>query len=133
MAVASSWDTMLSWGYHALRYFAQETLCLGGVTIYRVDAQHGENDEIVTRMGPCSGFVFVCDGEKTIYVAGDTVFYDGVRSVISRFAPDVIIVNACDARVRAGRLIMNAADVKKTCECKPYGHGNACPSESRAA
>ena len=79
---------------------------LGDVTIYRVDAQHGQDKETVIRMGPCSGFVFVCDGEKTIYVAGDTVFYDGVRSVISRFKPDVIIVNACDARARAGRLVL---------------------------
>ena len=35
------------------------------------------------------------------------------------FKPDVIIVNACDARGKRGRLIMNAGDVKKTCDCKP--------------
>ena len=63
--------------------------------------------------------MFVCDGEKTVYVAGDTVYYDGVRSVISHFKPDVIIVNSCDARGKRGRLIMNAGDVKKTCDCKP--------------
>ena len=39
--------------------------------------------------------------------------------MIGRFEPDVIIVNACDARIRAGRLIMDAGDVKKTCDCKP--------------
>ena len=53
------------------------------------------------------------------YLAGDTVFYDGVRTVIDRFQPDVTIVNACDARGKIGRLIMNADDVKKTCDCKP--------------
>ena len=41
--------------------------------------------------------------------------------MIGRFEPDVIIVNACDARIRAGRLIMDAEDVKKTCDCKPDG------------
>ena len=55
------------------------------------------------------------------YIAGDTVSYEGVRSAIGRFEPDVIIVNACDARVGTGRLIMDAGDVKKTCDCKPDG------------
>ena len=105
-------------GFSHVQYFDKESLNLGSVTIYRIDARHGENDEIAVRMGPGSGFMFVCDGEKTVYVAGDTVYYDGVRSVISHFKPDVIIVNACDARGKRGRLIMNAGDVKKTCDCK---------------
>ncbi|MBQ3424322.1 MAG: MBL fold metallo-hydrolase, partial [Clostridia bacterium] len=92
---------------------------IGGVTTYRVDARHGENEETVARMGPGSGFVFVCAGEKTVYLAGDTVFYDGVHTVMDRFHPDVVIVNACDARGKIGRLIMNVEDVKRTCDCKP--------------
>ena len=106
-------------GFTNLRWFDEEEIQIGGVTIYRVDARHGENEETVTRMGPGSGFVFVCADEKIVYLAGDTVFYDGVRTVIDRFQPDVIIVNACDARGKIGRLIMNADDVKKTCDCKP--------------
>ncbi len=50
--------------------------------------------------------------------------YPGVSFMIDPWlmdvcAPDVIIVNACDARGRIGRLIMNAGDVIKTCDCKP--------------
>ena len=108
-----------SMGFSNVQHFEEETMRLGGVTIYRVDALHGDNREVAAMMGICSGFVFTCDGEKTIYVTGDTVFYEGVRSVIGRFEPDVIIVNACDARVKAGRLIMGAGDVKKTCDCRP--------------
>ena len=70
-------------------------------------------------MGPTSGFVFVREGEPTVYLAGDTVYYDGVRDVIARFSPAVIIVNACDARLPEGRLIMNAEDVMETCACRP--------------
>ena len=105
-------------GFTNLHWFDEGAMRIGGVTIYRVDARHGENEETVTRMGPGSGFVFVCAGEKTVYLAGDTVFYDGVRTVVDRFRPDVVIVNACDAHGRIGRLIMNADDVKKTCDCK---------------
>ncbi len=95
-----------------------QPLKLGGVTIYRVDARHGDTDELAGRMGATSGFVFVKEGEKTVYLAGDTVYCDGVRQVIDQFLPDVIIVNACDARARWGRLIMNVEDVMKTCECR---------------
>lgn len=105
-------------GFTEARYFDNESLSLGGITVYRVGACHGESKDLAQRMGPCSGFVFVCEGEKTICAAGDSVYYEGIRSVINRFAPDVMIVNACDARSRTGRLIMNAEDVIKTCECR---------------
>jgi len=105
-------------GFTNLRWFNEGAMQIGGVTVYRVDARHGENEETVARMGPGSGFVFVCEGEKTVYLAGDTVYYDGVRTVIDHFHPEVTIVNACDARIKTGSLIMNANDVKKTCDCK---------------
>ena len=47
------------------------------------------------------------------------MYYDGVRAAIERFQPDVIVVNAGDARWKHGRLIMNAEDVMKTCACAP--------------
>jgi L-ascorbate metabolism protein UlaG (beta-lactamase superfamily) len=95
-----------------------QPLTLRDITIYRVNARHGNTDELAGRMGATSGFVFVKAGEKTIYLAGDTVYCEGVRQVIDQFLPDVIIVNACDARASSGRLIMNAEDVMKTCECR---------------
>lgn len=107
-------------GFTGVSHFQENAPCItGGVTIYRVDARHGDTDELAKRMGKTSGFVFVHPGEKTIYLAGDTVYFDGVKAVIERFAPDVIIVNACDARARLGRLVMNTEDVKKTCDCRP--------------
>ena len=106
-------------GFTNLRWFHEEAMQIGSVTICRVEARHGENEMTAARMGQTSGFVFVCEGEKTVYAAGDTVYFDGIRTVIDRFKPDVIITNACDARGKTGRLIMNADDVKKTCDCKP--------------
>lgn len=106
-------------GFSNAACFADAPLTFGGVTVYRVDARHGDSDALACRMGPTSGFVFVQEGEPTIYLAGDTVYYNGVRDVIARFSPEIIIVNACDARVPAGRLIMNAEDVIRTCACRP--------------
>ena len=106
-------------GFTNVSCFADAPLTFGGVTVYRVDARHGDTEAAVRRMGPTSGFVFVREGEPTVYLAGDTVFFDGVRDVIDRFSPAVIIVNACDARLPLGRLIMNAEDVIRTCACRP--------------
>ena len=106
-------------GFSRVNRFRNAAMCFGGVTVHRVEARHGDNEETAAAMGPGSGFVFKCPGEKTVYVAGDTVYYDSVRAVIERFQPDVIVVNACDARWKQGRLIMNAEDVIKTCACAP--------------
>ena len=106
-------------GFSNAACFADAPLTFGGVTVYRVDARHGDSDAVVRRMGSTSGFVFVREGAPTVYLAGDTVYYDGVRDVIVRFSPAMVIVNACDARLPAGRLIMNAEDVSKTCACSP--------------
>lgn len=106
-------------GFSNVRWFRDGAMRFGDATVHRVEARHGDNEETVAAMGPGSGFVFECPGEKTVYVAGDTVYYDGVRAVIERFQPDVIVVNACDARWQHGRLIMNAEDVMMTCACAP--------------
>lgn len=42
------------------------------MTVYRVNAMHGDNEETAAIMGEGFGFVFVSEGEKTIYSAGDT-------------------------------------------------------------
>ena len=105
-------------GFSDVRYFHEGALSFGEVSVHRVEAVHGENEETAAKMGPGSGFVFTCRGEKTVYVAGDTVYCDNVRSTIDCFEPDIVIVNSCDARGRTGRLIMNAEDVMKTCDCR---------------
>lgn len=52
--------------------------------------------------------------EKTLYLAGDTVWYEQVEESLRRFQPDVIILNACAAElVDFGRLIMDAKDVEQ--------------------
>ena len=56
--------------------------------------------------------VFRHPGEKTLYVAGDTIWYEDVAESLRRFRPDVVVVNACAAELLdEGRLIMDDADV----------------------
>lgn len=56
--------------------------------------------------------VFRHPDEKTLYVAGDTIWFDGVAESLRRYRPDVVVVNACAAELLdEGRLIMDDADV----------------------
>lgn len=71
-------------------------------------------------LGPVSGFVFEAKNEKTVYIAGDTVYYDGVQRAIDHFHPAAIIINACDAAgPMDSRLIMNKEDIIELCEHNP--------------
>jgi L-ascorbate metabolism protein UlaG (beta-lactamase superfamily) len=79
--------------------------------ITRTGGRHGTG-EIAKRMAPVSGFVLKTSGEPTLYIAGDTIWCDEVRSTLAAHSPDVVVVNAGEARFREGDPItMSASDV----------------------
>lgn len=92
-----------------------ENSAYGPVRLIRTPGRHGTK----IPCGPSCGVLFSAPGEKTLYVAGDTIWYDGVKKVLETYRPDVVLVNACAAElVVEGRLIMNDADiaeVRKVC------------------
>lgn len=70
--------------------------------------------------GPSCGVVFRAENEKTLYLAGDTIFYDEVERTLVEERPDVVVLNACDAElVDFGRLIMDAGDVGAVAKTLP--------------
>jgi L-ascorbate metabolism protein UlaG (beta-lactamase superfamily) len=75
-----------------------------GVTLHRVPARHGHG-AIAEALAPVSGFVL-----DDLYVAGDTVWHDGVLETIERFAPRVAVVNAGGASFLEGGLILMGID-----------------------
>ncbi|MCG1003145.1 MULTISPECIES: MBL fold metallo-hydrolase [Halobacterium] len=80
-----------------------------GVTIHRTPGQHGHGD-LAEEMGPVSGFVF--EGDETVYVAGDTIWYDPVAETLDAFEPDVVVLNGGEAQFEQGEPItMGVADV----------------------
>ncbi len=110
-----------SLGFVNVRWFENDVMQFGDVTVKRVGGKHGDSELLAEKAGPVSGFVFSCENEKKVYLAGDTVFCDVVQKVIREEKPDVVIVNSCDARTSSGRLIMNAEDVISTCRCLKNG------------
>ena len=80
----------------------------GGVRLARTPGRHGT----IAPCGPSSGLLFRNPEEKILYVAGDTIWYDGVARILERWQPDVIVLNACAAElVGYGRLLMDDGDV----------------------
>jgi L-ascorbate metabolism protein UlaG (beta-lactamase superfamily) len=90
-----------------------------GIEIVRTGGQHGKG-EIAKEMAPVSGFVLSAAGEPTLYVAGDTIWCEEVRSVLERYKPNVIVVNAGAAQFLEGDPItMTADDVIQVCKAAP--------------
>ena len=112
-------STLIEHGFSHLTY-SGDTKLENGIRIIRVEAQHGHG-ELADKMGPASGYI-IQGQEKTIYIAGDTVWYEGVEKTIERYNPDVIIVNAGGARFQFGEPItMTTADVLQVVKASKQG------------
>jgi L-ascorbate metabolism protein UlaG (beta-lactamase superfamily) len=89
-----------------------------GITIHRTNGQHGTG-EIGRSMGVVSGFVFESNN-KTIYVAGDSIWCDDVENALHQFKPGVTVLNAGGAQFLTGDPItMTPDDVIKVHEALP--------------
>ncbi|ELZ56549.1 MULTISPECIES: MBL fold metallo-hydrolase [Halorubrum] len=85
----------------------EETASFDGVTLRRTPGRHGHG-ELAERMGPVSGFVL--DGDETLYVAGDTVWYEPVAETLAEFDPDAVLLNGGAARFNQGEPITMGVD-----------------------
>lgn len=85
----------------------EETDSFGDVTINRTPARHGHG-ELAEEMAPVSGFVFEAD--ETVYLAGDTVWYEAVERTLDRFDPDVVVLNGGEAQFNQGKPITMGVD-----------------------
>jgi L-ascorbate metabolism protein UlaG (beta-lactamase superfamily) len=94
-----------------------------GVKLRKVPGQHGSDTALqfaYDALLEVCGVVFTHPEEKTLYLAGDTVWNDHVASNISAYRPGVIILNAGDAQVPGlGNIIMNAEEVGQVCVAAP--------------
>lgn len=100
---------------HDMKYWSH-------ICITRTLAQHGTG-EIARAMAPSSGYVLSSAGEPTVYIAGDTIWYDQVAETIKQQNPQVIVVNAGAAQFLHGDPItMTSGDVARVCRAAPHAH-----------
>lgn len=111
-------DKAAEMGFSETFSFEGDELKIGNVTITKVPALHGDNSTVAEMMGKGSGYILSGE-EKTLYIAGDTVYYESVENTLEKYKPDVIALNCCEATIPVGRLIMNLPDVEMVCEKMP--------------
>ena len=103
-----------------------ETLPLSGkyygIELIKTPGRHGEEDmskEALEELGNVCGVILHKPGNKKLYIAGDTVWYEGVADTLAEYQPDVIVLNAGANRLPEGRLVMDAEDVLAVHEACP--------------
>ena len=103
-------------GFKKAGLLKDEGMNWGAVKVTRIDGLHGS----IKACGPSSGLLFEAEGEPTIYFAGDTVWYEGVKETLAKYKPEVIVLNAADAQLdEYGHLIMDDAGVQAVYEACP--------------
>jgi len=93
------------------------------VKLVKVPGQHGSDDcvqAIYDLIGEVCGVIFRHPAEKTLYLAGDTVYNAYVEGNLKVHDPDVVVVNACDAQVTdMGSIIMGKEDLRTVYHAAP--------------
>jgi len=105
-------------GFHNVEVL-QENTVFEGIKLIKTKGEHGRG-EILQLAGLVCGVVFKHENEKTLYVAGDTVWYEAVQQVIETHKPEIIVVNAGDNQfLQGGSLVMGKEDVYEVYKAAP--------------
>lgn len=107
-----------SQGFRHVFIIGTDTLPFDGITLSSIRGTHGTAEmyavsPLAEMLGETIGIVFRAKGQKTIYLAGDTIWTGEVSQAINQYDPDVIILNAGYAQVTGfeGSIIMGKDDV----------------------
>lgn len=97
----------------------QEDTVFEDIQLIKTKGEHGRG-EILKLAGLVCGVVFKHQREKTLYVAGDTVWYDAVQAVIETHKPEIIVVNGGDNQfLEGGSLVMGKEDIYEVYKAAP--------------
>ena len=101
-----------------------------GVVLSKTACKHGSDamfaDPVVGQsLGNVMGVVFKVPGEKTTYLAADTVWFSGVEKAIAEHQPDIIVLNTGAAALTAEKfkddpyIIMGKEDTFRASKAAP--------------
>jgi L-ascorbate metabolism protein UlaG (beta-lactamase superfamily) len=97
-------------GFQNVEVLKDDTV-FAGIQLIKTKGEHGRG-EIINLAGNVCGVVFKHTSEKTLYVAGDTVWCEAVQDVIETHKPEVIVVNGGDNQfLQGGSLVMGKEDI----------------------
>ncbi|MCM3782108.1 MBL fold metallo-hydrolase [Neobacillus mesonae] len=98
----------------------QENTTFAGIQLSKTNGEHGRSEEVTKLTGPVSGVVFKHELEKSLYVAGDTVWCDAVQEAIDTHQPEIMVVNAGGNKfIDYDSIIMEEKDVLEVYKAAP--------------
>lgn len=96
------------------------------VKLSKTGGQHGTDQmyaipQLAELAGEAMGVVMQADGEKTLYIVGDTIWNEEVDFALNRYKPEVIVMNTGYAQLQgfSDSIIMGKADVAKARQVAP--------------
>ncbi|MBS3652270.1 MBL fold metallo-hydrolase [Pseudaminobacter sp. 19-2017] len=112
-------------GFTDVRIVGENTV-FEGVRLTKTGGQHGTdemyaNSQLAEFLGAAMGIVFQAPDSPTVYLVGDTIWRSEVDQSLAKFNPDVIILNAGEARMvgYTGSIIMSKDDVLRAHKAAP--------------
>lgn len=88
-----------------------ENSSFGEIQLSRTKAQHGKG-YMLRLAGFVCGLVLKHATEKTLYIAADTVWFEGVKEALNRHKPEVVVLNGGDNQFAfGGQVVMNKKDI----------------------
>ncbi|QKY71398.1 MBL fold metallo-hydrolase [Lentibacillus sp. CBA3610] len=107
-----------STGFKNVEVLQKDTV-FAGIQLTKTKGEHGRG-ELIELAGNVCGVVFRHSNEKTLYVAGDTVWNDKVQKEIETHKPEIIVLNAGDNQfLEGGSLVMGKDDVYEVYQAAP--------------
>ena len=103
-------------GFTNIEVLKEEGTLFGDIKLIKTPAKHYSDASIVelfrqlNTADEACGVVFEHEDEKTLYVMGDTVWYDELKDVFAQYAPEVVTVNAGNAQFVDGRYLIMSKD-----------------------
>ena len=105
-------------GFKDTEIVSETGTIFGDVKLYKTGCMHGIEETTMPYFKAAGirheamGIVFKSDKEKTLYIAGDTIWHDCVKKALDKFKPDIAVLNSADARFEhSGSIIMGTRDI----------------------
>lgn len=118
-------ETIRSQGFTDVRVVGADSE-FKGVTLSKTGGQHGTEEmyavpPLAKALGDVMGFVLQAENYQTVYFVGDTIWRGEVEEALSRYRPQVVVLNTGDARMNGfeGSIIMGKQDTLRTLEHAP--------------
>jgi L-ascorbate metabolism protein UlaG (beta-lactamase superfamily) len=111
-------------GFTDVRVTSEQTV-FDDITFAATHCQHGSDaayaiPQLAERLGKSSGLYFTSHEHPSVYFIGDSIWVKEVEANLISWKPDVVVVNAGDARLTAiGGIIMGKEDVYEISKLLP--------------